>query len=247
MAALMMLAVLLLAGDLYLTMDKREAAFEKKVTTHIDAAGKTMTDAANSKFEELRTDLTNELDPVSKGAVKTLTAATGTLTAATGTITATGTTMATLNTKVNAVDVSGLNTSVKNIGLASTAAGTALTNTATALATVAKPLSESAQQIDTALPDFFDCQVTDDGVGNKGCLYARLDDLSSEADQTLLAIAQAAPKTATAIAGMATDGHSITHNVNRWVDNETKPPTKWERLKDYMDLLLVAVLRALGL
>lgn len=245
MASLMMLAVLLLAGDLYLTMDKREAAFEKKVTTHIDAAATSLNTTANSKFEELRTDLKNELDPVSKGAVKTLTAATGTLTAATGTITGAGTTMATLNTKVNAVDVAGLNASVKNIGLASKAAGTALTGTATALASVAKPLSESVQQVDAALPDFLDCFA--DGAGNPNCLYNRYVGIAGDSEQTMRAVREAAPRVAAAVEGMTEDGHKITADAVKVADKYTAPPTWWERIEAYSDSIIWVVLKALGL
>jgi hypothetical protein len=155
-----------------------------------------------------------------------------------------------LRGKVGAVDIAALNSAV-------TAAG----GTATALTAAAKPLAGSAEQIAAALPDFLDCQQTETGVGNKGCLYYRYSDLSRSADITLQAIAGAAPEvtksvrtTSAAIAdaapalagsaaGIAQSADRIGQTVDRTLADLTKPKTLRQRIESWLKFGVYAASR----
>ena len=119
------------------------------------------------------------------------------------------------------------------------------------LADTTKPVTEAAQQINAALPDFLDCQLTDDGVGNKGCLYARYNDLSSSLDRTLSSVAKAAP-IMTADAEKMADASVVTSEsvaatsveVTKAATNFNKPQTKMQAFRSWL-LTLARVYGAL--
>ena len=119
------------------------------------------------------------------------------------------------------------------------------------LADTAKPMGEAAKQVNAALPDFLDCQLTDDGVGNKGCLYARYNDLSSSLDRTLSSVAKAAP-IMTADAEKMADASVVTSEsvaatsveVTKAATNFNKPQTKMQAFRSWL-LTLARVYGAL--
>lgn len=108
------------------------------------------------------------------------------------------------------------------------------------LADTAKPAASVARQIDKALPDFFDCQVNEDGVGNKNCLYIRYGDLSSSLDRTLSAVAKAAPdmvanadKIAVSSAGVADSANATGKEVAKAAQRFNQPQTFWQSFRTW--------------
>jgi len=99
---------------------------------------------------------------------------------------------------------------------------------------VLKPAGAAASQINAALPDFLDCQITEDGVGNKGCFYARYNDLSSEMDQTLLAVARAAPEMAENAKSISGSADHISADVSSYVHDLTMPQTKMAAIRSWL-------------
>jgi hypothetical protein len=115
-----------------------------------------------------------------------------------------------------------------------------LTVTNKTLADTAIPLASAAKQVNAALPDFLDCQLTDYGVGNKNCLYIRYGDLSSSLDRTLSAVAKAAPdmvanadKIATSSAGVAASADATGKEVTKAAQNFNKPQTFWQAFRTW--------------
>lgn len=233
MAGLMMLMLILLAGDLVVTLDKRQASFEKKLTSSVDAMSVKLNGTVNSKFEELRGDVTAELHPVALSAKKTLDQTAALL--STAREQAGKLDIPAINGKVKQFDVVGLNTSIAAIGPAFTQAGAALSTTATDIGQTTSPLNAILAQVNLALPDFLDCQVTEDGVGNKSCLSIRYDDLTSDLDKTINAVTLATPKIVTSVEGMASDGKGITGDAKRYVDAFVAPKTKWEKVEGFAE------------
>ena len=233
MAGLMMAVVILLAGNLYLTMDTRQARFEKKMTASVDGLSTKLNGTINDKFEELRGDVKAELHPVAASAAKTLDQTTALLSTARGQVAKLD--IDAVNGKVKQFDVASLNTSIAAIGPAFTTAGAALASTANDVGTITKPLAASLQQVNDVLPDFLDCQEDEQGVGNKSCLSVRYADLTSDLDKTMNAYALAAPTITKSVEGMAADGKGVTGDVKRYVDAFTKPETFWGKVRGFIE------------
>ncbi len=142
------------------------------------------------------------------------------------------------------VRMTALNADLQTTGVRADVTGQLATLNAT-LARTLKPVEETAAQVNTALPDFLDCQVDENGIGNKTCLYYRYADLLHSADVTLQAVADAAPAVSKDVEKMAQSSVSLADSAAQTGQEVTKaakrfnaPQTKKQAFKSW--LLLAA-------
>lgn len=226
------LIVVLLAfiGNLWTTMDKRQAQFEDRLATALATASDGVQKSTNAKLDALTGEVHNQLAPVTaqlagllkdvrkkvqavdvdgvNATVASLDAGLRGIDKQVKTVDVAGvnkslqdldTGLLVLNAKVEAVDVTGLNKQVAKIS--------PLVESLTA---TIKDVDGGVAQVTAVMPDFLDCQVTEDGVGNKSCLYARYADMTSDVDK-------------------------VSSDVRRYVDTFTAPPTFWGKVKGLVE------------
>jgi ABC-type transporter Mla MlaB component len=226
------LIVVLLAfiGNLWMTMDKRQAQFEDRLATALATASDGVQKSTNAKLDALTGEVHNQLAPVTAqmaGLLKDVRSKVQAvdINSVNATVASLDQGLRNVNKQVEAVDVAGVNKSLQDLdtGLLALNAKVEAVDVAELNKQVAgvSPLVESltatikdvdggVKQVTAVMPDFLDCQVTEDGVGNKSCLYARYADMTSDVDK-------------------------VSSDVRRYVDTFTAPPTFWGKVKGIVE------------
>lgn len=113
-----------------------------------------------------------------------------------------------------------------------------LTNFNATLAATLRPLTETAQQVDDALPYIIDC---DPSFAGADCFPNRYLEIANETEDTLKAVAAAAPKMATQVeliaassAGVAASADATGKEVVKAAKRFNAPQTKMQALKSWL-------------
>jgi hypothetical protein len=113
------------------------------------------------------------------------------------------------------------------------------------LSATAKPVGHVADQIDAALPDFLDCAVTEDGIGNPTCLYRRYADVTADFDHMVQVAATATPRIVQSADAMTAAWAGISEALQKWVDRLTAPPTVKDEIKAWISVVITGLSHAL--
>lgn len=226
----LILVLLAFIGNLWTTMDKRQTQFEDRLATALADASDGVQRSTNIKLDALTSEVHNQLAPVTTQMADLLKDVRSKVQAVdingvNATVASLDQGLRNVNKQVEAVDVAGVNKSLQDLdaGLLALSAKVDAVDVAglnkqiveisplvESLTATIKDVDGGVKQVTAVMPDFLDCQVTEDGVGNKSCLYARYADMTSDVDK-------------------------VTSDVRKYVDAFTKPPTFWEKVKGLVE------------
>ncbi len=122
-------------------------------------------------------------------------------------------------------------TAAATLPAVSTSASQSIASIASDVHSVAAPAASVAAQLNDAAPLYLDCDS-----GN--CLFNHIQGTSRAIDQTMKAVAKAAPQIAESTAGVAAD-------IRREADELTRPKRWWQKLEAWLTLAGVAAAHAL--